>query len=187
MHQVVSRTFNAAKMEQKVNPGIHISWILAYVGRLFWRILFFCCWELQRTLQPNTMSQTQENTLGKLMQECLPCILHVTCARRLLFSFIAPCASGSCRHHFHANLCWSLFVAAHAKQTSARIWAVHFCLSAAFHASFYHVHVTCRCTGIVHKNQLNNPNAKTCKEPCIPSELTKRRVTSRCGGVASAF
>ena len=30
------------------------------------------------------------------------------------------------------NLCWSLFVAAHAKQTSARIWAVHVCLSAAF-------------------------------------------------------
>ncbi len=44
-----------------------------------------------------------------------------------------------------------------------------------------------RCTGTVHKKQLNNPNAKTCKEPCTPSELTKRRVTSRCGGVASAF
>ena len=44
-----------------------------------------------------------------------------------------------------------------------------------------------RCTGMVHKKQLNNPNAKTCKEPCIPSELTKRRITPRCGGVASAF
>ena len=44
-----------------------------------------------------------------------------------------------------------------------------------------------RCTGTVHKKQLNNPNAKTCKEPCTPSELTKRRVTPRCGGVASAF
>ena len=29
--------------------------------------------------------------------------------------------------------------------------------------------------------------AKTCREPCITSELTKRRVTSRYGGVASAF
>ena len=29
--------------------------------------------------------------------------------------------------------------------------------------------------------------AKTCKEPCTPSDLTKRRVTSRCGSVASAF
>ena len=65
--------------------------------------------ELQRSLQPNTISQTQENTLDKLMQECLPCTLHVTCARRLLFSFIAASASGSCRHHFLANLCWSLF------------------------------------------------------------------------------
>ena len=137
---------------------------------------------------PNTMSQTQENTLGKLMQECLPCILHVTCARRLLFSCIAASASGSCRHHFHANLCWSLFVAAHAKQTSARIWAVHICLSAAFwNASCEHVHVPCWCTGIVRKNQLNSPNAKNCKEPCTPSDLTKRRVTSRCGGVASAL
>ena len=148
----------------------------------------FFAQELQRTLQPNTMSQTQENTLGKLMQECLPCILHVPCTRRLLVSFIAACASGSCRHHFHANLCWSLFVAAHAKQTSARIGAVHVCLSAAFlHASFEHVHVPCRCAGIVHKNQLSSPHAKNCKEPCTPSDLTKRRVTPRCGGVASAF
>ena len=43
-----------------------------------------------------------------------------------------------------------------------------------------------RCTGTVHKKQLNNPNAKTCKEPCTPSDLTKRRVTPRCGGVVSA-
>ena len=132
MHKVVSRMLKAAKMEQKVTPGLHISSILTQFAYLFGRISDFVAQELQRTLQPNTMSQTQENTLGKLMQECLPCILHVTCARRLLFSFIAACASGSCRHHFHANLCWSLFVAAHAKQTSARIWAVHVCLSAAF-------------------------------------------------------
>ena len=29
--------------------------------------------------------------------------------------------------------------------------------------------------------------AENSKEPCTPSDLTKRRVTSRCGGVASAF
>ena len=41
---------------------------------------------------------------------------------------------------------------------------------------------------ISHCNQHSKkPNAKTCKEPCTPSDLTKRRVTSRCGGVASAF
>ena len=79
-------------------------------------------------------------------------------------------------------------ISAHAKQTSARIWTAHICLSAAFwHASLQHVHVPCRCTGIVQKNQLNHSNTKTCKEPCTPSDLTKRRVTSRCGGVASAF
>ena len=38
-----------------------------------------------RNLQPNTISQTRQDTLDKLMQECLPCILHVTCARRFLF------------------------------------------------------------------------------------------------------
>ena len=37
------------------------------------------------------------------------------------------------------------------------------------------------------QNQLNSPNAKNCKEPCTPSDLTKRTVTSRCGNVASAF
>ena len=51
-------------------------------------------------------------------------------------------------------------------------------------ATHWRVH---RRTGIIHKKHRSNPNAKTCKEPCTPSELTKRRVTSRCGGVASAF
>ena len=37
------------------------------------------------------------------------------------------------------------------------------------------------------ENKLSNPNAKNCKEPCIPSEPPKRNKTSRCGGVASAF
>ncbi len=127
-----SRPKDTQGSQDGAKPGVHMSGFFSYFGRIFGRISDFCGKELQRSLQPNTMSQTQENTLDKLMQECLPCILHVTCARRLLFSFIAACASGSCRHHFHANLCWSLFVAAHAKQTSARIWAVHVCLSAAF-------------------------------------------------------
>ena len=37
------------------------------------------------------------------------------------------------------------------------------------------------------KNNLSNPKAKNCKEPCTPSEPPKRNKTSRCGGVASAF
>ena len=39
----------------------------------------------------------------------------------------------------------------------------------------------------LNESELSNPNAKNCKEPCIPPELPKRRITSRCGGVAYAF
>ena len=42
-------------------------------------------------------------------------------------------------------------------------------------------------TSIIHKNLLGNSNAKNCKEPCTPSELPKHKITSKCGGVASAF
>ena len=51
-------------------------------------------------------------------------------------------------------------------------------------AAHWRVH---RRTSIILKNHRSNPKAKNCKEPCTPSDLTKRRVTSRCGGVASAF
>ena len=37
------------------------------------------------------------------------------------------------------------------------------------------------------ENQLHNPIAKNCNEPCNPPELPKCNITSRCGGVASAF
>ena len=32
--------------------------------------------------------------------------------------------------------------------------------------------------------KLSDKNAKNCKEPCIPPELPKCKITSRCGGVA---
>ena len=47
--------------------------------------------ELQMSLQPNTISQTQENTLDKLVQECLPCMLHVTCSQASFFFHCRMC------------------------------------------------------------------------------------------------
>ena len=37
------------------------------------------------------------------------------------------------------------------------------------------------------KIRLSYPNAKICREPCIPPELPKRKRNLRCGGVVSAF
>ena len=110
MRKVVSRTLKAAKMEQKVTPAFHISRIFTYVGRLFGRISDFCGKESQRSLQPNTMSQTQENTMGKLMQECLPCILHCRmCLRKLSAplpckSLLEPVCRSACKADLRSHL-----------------------------------------------------------------------------------
>ena len=45
--------------------------------------------------------------------------------------------------------------------------------------SFEPVGVPSRCAGVVHKNQLSNPSAKNCKEPCTPAEHPNARCCVR--------